>query len=159
MKTIIIYESKYGCVKTCAEYLKKKIDGDVSICNIARESVADLDHCDRVIIGASVYVGSVPKSMKGFCNKNTSKLIKKKINVFLCCLLDGELKTVIDNNFPKELVESALQIRSFGGRVAHDKLKFSDKLIIKAVSKMVKEIDLNADVNYDAMEDFIRKMR
>ncbi|MDU3352327.1 MAG: flavodoxin domain-containing protein, partial [Clostridium sp.] len=61
MNTIIIYSSKYGCTKDCANILKNKLSDNVTIVDINNNNnnnKIELSKFDKIIIGSSIYVGS-----------------------------------------------------------------------------------------------------
>ena len=63
MNTIIIYSSKYGCTKDCANILKNKLSDNVTIVDINNNNKIELSKFDKIIIGSSIYVGSVSKNI------------------------------------------------------------------------------------------------
>ena len=56
MNTIIIYSSKYGCTKDCANILKNKLSDNVTIVDINNNNKIELSKFDKIIIGSSIYV-------------------------------------------------------------------------------------------------------
>lgn len=77
MNTIIIYSSKYGCTKDCANILKNKLSDNVTIVDINNNNKIELSKFDKIIIGSSIYVGSVSKKIQVLCNDNV-ELFKQK---------------------------------------------------------------------------------
>ncbi len=61
MNTIIIYSSKYGCTKDCANILKNKLSDNITIVDINNNNKIELSKFDKIIIGSSIYAGSVSK--------------------------------------------------------------------------------------------------
>lgn len=79
MNTIIIYSSKYGCTKDCANILKNKLSDNVTIVDINNNNKIELSKFDKIIIGSSIYVGSVSKKIQVLCNDNVELLNKNKL--------------------------------------------------------------------------------
>ncbi|CCK98017.1 TPA: flavodoxin [Clostridioides difficile] len=135
MNTIIIYSSKYGCTKDCANILKNKLSDNITIVDINNNNKIELSKFDKIIIGSSIYAGSVSKKIRLLCNDNLELLNKKQVGIFLCCGFSEEADKYLKSNFPSSLLESANAIGIFGGETRLEEMKFLDKLIMKAVSK------------------------
>ena len=136
MKTLIVYASKYGCAADCANYVKTKLSGDVTLVDINKISKQiELDVFDTIIIGGSVYIGKVSKKLSVFCEKNLEVLIKKRIGIFLCCALSEQENEFLTASFPSALLQNAVTTKIFGSEARLQKMTFLDKSIIKAVTK------------------------
>lgn len=61
MKTLILYTSKYGCTKDCANYLKSKLGQQTDIASLDYFQTTDLQHYDWIILGGSIYIGKIQK--------------------------------------------------------------------------------------------------
>jgi len=136
MKTLIIYATKYGCTEDCADYLKTKLTSDTKLIDINKtnEQIALGDY-DTIIIGGSVYIGSVSKKLREFCESNLDILSKKNVGIFLCSAQTDLFSDTLKSNFPAALLESVKTTKLFGSEARFEKMKFFDKLIIKAVTK------------------------
>lgn len=55
MKTAIVYATKYGCTKRCAEILKSYLKGEVTILSVKADKI-NLSQYDAVFIGGSIYI-------------------------------------------------------------------------------------------------------
>ena len=58
MRTLIVYGTKYGCTRKCAELLKERLFGEVCLQN-AKSYRGSLKEYDAVFIGGSVYMGKI----------------------------------------------------------------------------------------------------
>lgn len=139
MRTLIIYYSKYGFTKECAEYLKNNIKGEVKIANISDGSNFELSYYDNIIIGSAVYVGMVNNKIKDFCTKNQGILIDKKTSVFVCSGFSENFELYMNQNFDDKLIESLYCKEHFGGELRISSMSFIDKMITKMVSKSNKD--------------------
>lgn len=131
MSTLIAYASKYGFTENCAKTLSSKLDGRVDVVNLDIKR-PNLEAYDTVIIGGSVYVGKIRKSVRRFCGQNLDRLSKKRLGLFICGLAEGadadrQLQTV----FPKELLAAAAAKESFGGECNFEKMNFFEKAAMK----------------------------
>jgi len=136
MKTLIIYASKYGCTADCADYLKGKLSGDVTLIDINKaDEHIELQKFDTVIIGGSIYAGQLSKKLRMFCKNNIEVLHKKRVGIFLCCAETDKANEFFSANFPSGLLEHAIITRVFGSEARLEKMKFAHKAILKAVTK------------------------
>lgn len=137
MNVIIIYSSKYGCTAACAKYLKAGLSDTVTLTNIdnVNTKTIGLENYDTVILGSSIYVGSISKKMRIFCKENIDLLCRKRVGLFLCCAFPEQLTEYISGNFPPALQKNAVVIKDFGGETNMDKMNAIDKMIMKAVTK------------------------
>lgn len=137
MSTLIIYASKYGCTEKCAELLSKELYGEVDIINIKSMRDIDISKYEKIIIGGSIYIGKIQKEVTEFCSKNLHKLMEKRIGLFICGMQEGDtIKTELNQNFNRALIETAEAKECFGGEFIFEKMNFIEKFIVKKVSKV-----------------------
>lgn len=133
MKTIIIYDSKYGCTKKCAYLLKDKLI-DAEVYNV-KDFHKDINEYDGIIIGSPIYIGKTLKSIRKFCVKNLSILLNKPLALFTCGIRPGEEgKIQLASAYPKELSDKAKVLANFGGEIIYQKLRFLDRKLTNMVS-------------------------
>jgi menaquinone-dependent protoporphyrinogen oxidase len=141
MSTLIIYATKHGCVKSCAEKLSQGLTGKVDIINIKERGISNLDVYDKVVIGGSIYAGRIQKEISDFCSTNLSVLKEKKTGLFICCMVKNNEEAQINGSFPEELLTSAVVKESFGGEFKFKDMNFAEKVITKMVSKALSKKD------------------
>lgn len=135
MNTLIIYGSKYGYTEECVKKLSKKLIGAVDAVNIKKDKVPNLSTYNNVIIGGSIYIGQIQKEIKKFCTDNAEVLKEKRIGLFICCGFEENFQEHIKNAFNKELIDTAVTKKCFGGQLNIEKMNFIDKVITKMVAK------------------------
>ena len=137
MNTIILFSSRYGCAEDCGESLKAGLPGAVKLINMDRVNInaIDLEPYDSVILGSSIYIGSVSKNMKAFCKNNVDVLCRKKVGIYLCSAFSEQADQYASQNFPPALLKHASVIKGFGGEARLNKMKTIDKLIMRAATK------------------------
>jgi len=136
MKTLIVYASKYGSVADCASFLSSKLSGEVSVVDVNKiTQQIDVGSFDRVIIGGSIYAGSVSKKLSEFCKDNLDILLTKVVGIFICCAFGDKLDELLSINFSAALLDVAKSKKHFGGEAKIDEMSFMDKTITKAVMK------------------------
>jgi len=156
MTTLIVYASKYGCTADCANYLKTKLPGDITLIDINKVTKQiELDKFDTIIIGGSVYIGKISKKLRAFCESNLDTLTKKRVGIFLCCALSEQANETIEANFPSSLLKTAKAIKTFGSEARLEKMSFLDKMIIKTFTKGDYS---NFKISYESMDEFVREI-
>lgn len=157
MNTIIIYSSKYGCAKDCADYLKSSLSDNVTLFDINNtdSSIIDLETYDTIILGSSIYIGAISKKMQTFCMKHVDVLSNKTMGIFLCCGFPAEIDSYFTKNFPSLLLEKAAITACFGGDARPQNMKFIDKVVLKVATKGNYE---HLKISYENMDSFIRTL-
>lgn len=61
MKNLIVYATKHGTAKKCAEMLKTRLNGETVLANV-KETPPDLEDFDTVVLGGSIYIGKMQKN-------------------------------------------------------------------------------------------------
>ena len=148
MKVIIIYASRGGVSKRCAEILRDKINSsfEVSVFDIENAPPSP-DSFDVVVIGGSVRMARINKKLKKYLREHAQILNKKHTALFLCCGFPEYFDTYVAKQFPKSIIPS-LGIHCFGGELKPKDLKGIDKLIVKMLREDIQGADYEA---YDAL--------
>lgn len=136
MKTLILYVTTHGATADCAHRLAAALGGDTEVCELKR-FFDDVSRYDCVIVGAPVYGGGIPKSMKEWCAENLSGLRERPFGVFFSCLSESEttVHEYLRRNFPKELSAHAFACDSFGGAYYFTKLNALERAIDRSLAK------------------------
>lgn len=135
MKTLILYSTKYGCTKKCAEILKSYLNGDVYILHI-KSAPASLTEYDTVLIGGSIYMGKIQKEITRFCKHNTKQLLQKKLGLFACCYTPNGTDGFFETLFPKELLCHASYVTAVGGEMNYEKMNVIYRKMFQALKKI-----------------------
>lgn len=133
MKTLIVYATKYGCTKKCAEILETFLDGDVEIIQ-AKNKAINLNDYDNVVIGGSVYMGKMQSDITTFCKGYKSQLLKKRLALFACCYTEDT--EYIKSFFQKELLDHSLCTTTVGGIMNYEKMNFIYRKMFQSLKKI-----------------------
>jgi len=156
MKILILYGTKHGCTEKCAKILSEKLTEKVDLYNLKERKDIDISQYDKVIIGGSIYIGKIRKEVSDFCLQNLNVLKEKSVGLFICCMGEGEaVEKQLNEAFPKELIENAVAKESFGGEFIFKKMNFFERLIVKKVSKIDKDVSNICD---ERIDDFVKAM-
>lgn len=136
MKTLIVYATKYGCTKKCAEILKSFLDGEVEILS-AKSYKIDLTQYDVILIGGSVYMGKIRKEIIQFYKSNKKQLMNKKLGVFVCCYTPNGTEGFLETICPNEILEHAFYVTCVGGEMNYEKMNY----LYRKMFQLLKKID------------------
>lgn len=138
MRTLILYATKSGASKECAEQLTAEIS-DSLICDMAKK-IPDIKAFDAIIVGSGVRMGKFYKSAKNFIDKYTDLLLSKRTAFYLCNAYPDTLQKTIEKNIPNSLINSAACIKSFGGKPPFTAPKNQDWILKDNVKELVQAI-------------------
>ncbi len=156
MGTLIVYSTKYGCTEDCAKKLSEKLNDGAVLCNLKKDKAPELSKYDKVVIGGSMYVGSIQKEVSEFCKNNLESLKNKKLGLYICAMQkDDVIESELKSAFPEELGARAASKECFGGEFIFSKMNFLDKLIVKKVSKIDKD---TSTISVDKIDKFAAAM-
>lgn len=136
MHTIVLYSTKYGGTKVCAEHIAALMPGKTTLHCLDENPEADLSPYDCVALGCSIYISKPRKAVRQFARMHEKELLEKPLGLFMCCIQDIE-KNVTDQfdlTYPRALQEHALAMESFGGLVNFTKLKTMDRIFMNMIA-------------------------
>lgn len=151
MKVLIAYASKTGTTRECALELAKKIP-QVTVIDLNEGSISPGEF-QVIILGSSVRMGRIQKVVKQYILDYMDVLKDKYIGGYICNGFIDQEKTIIEQNFPKEFIEKAFYLKSFGGTLHMDKITGFDMFITKLVTN-----GSGASVNVELLEDRIQEL-
>ncbi|MFP4330652.1 MAG: flavodoxin domain-containing protein [Alkalispirochaetaceae bacterium] len=139
----IYYASRYGAVSDAAERINEFLGGRAELVDLGRQGMPKrVDPHGPVLIGASMYAGSLLKPAREFCARHLRELLSVKVGLFVSCLYEGEeAKRQIERAYPPELRAHAFGAWAIGGRLEIDKLSMLHKLIITKMVKQTEDLD------------------
>ena len=115
MSSLIVYASKYGFTKRCAEILAKKLGENVDIYDL-NSNLPDPMKYDKVMVGGSIYAGKIRKPVMRFCTDNLNTLKGKKLGLFICGMAkEDDAQKQLESSFPQELLAVCAAKGFFGG--------------------------------------------
>jgi len=156
MATLIVYMTTHGCTEKAVRLLMNHLGDDINLVNLEGVADPDLSRYDRVIIGGSIHMGEIQKGLRQYCERNLPVLLKKKVGIFLCCMFEGDVaKRQFEGAWPPELREHATATGLFGGEIRFDKMNVLEKMIVKKVAKIDKDV---SKLNQLAVREFAQEL-
>ena len=136
MKKAILYTSKHGFTKECAEYLASKME-NAEVREIQMEF--DFAPYDHIIFGSFIYEGEIYKEAQKFLKKYKAKLLNRKLDIFCSGLDKKDYEHAIQTSLDPEIFYHA-SIVCPGGQIKLNNLSYFEKRTIK------KRIGITSDV-------------
>lgn len=149
MKHLVLYSSKYGTTKDCAAKIAKAIEGELY--SLDQKHDICLDKYDTITLGTSIYIGKLRKSTQHFITANQDILLKKPLNIFVCCNASTDYEAL----FSKQLVKHCANFTHIGFELRISKMNFLDRFITKKVGGTTEDIN---EIKYDTLNEFIEKL-
>ncbi len=159
MNTLIIYASRYGCTRDCSEYLKNHLDGEVTLISI-EEKIPNINKFDNIIIGGSVYMGKIQRSVLSFCKRNRDILMKKSTGFFICCYTPKETDKFIEKFFERDILNHARCIAIFGGEMRYEKMNILYRKLFSSLNRIedYRKNFQEPKIDYDEIDSFAKIM-
>jgi len=153
MKTLILYTSKYGATKEISQRIAQKMES-ATICDLKQGDIPPIMGFDRIIIGSSVYAGSIRKEAKAFAKNNAAALGEKTVGLFISGFVEDD--KYFATNFPQNLLDKVKAKGFLGGIFDPQKANGLERLIVKAV---MKKSDYIEKIDDAAIEKFVNIIR
>ncbi len=154
MKTLILYATKHGATRRIAQELQKELD-DAQLADLGAGPAPDLKAAEQVIVGSSVYAGTLRKEAKDFLAANEAELLQKPLGLFVSGLDMGGAEGTLARNGPKALVDHAKAKAVLGGAFDPRTGGFFERLIMRLITKTSGPVDR---VSSDAIRQFAKDM-
>lgn len=132
MKTIIIYASKQGTSRACAEYLNRQFN-NTCIYELGVDALPDIDTEDHLIIITGIYAGRIHKRMRTFLQQSKTMLTNRDLDVIVCAGSESEFKVVISKVLAN-ITGVKYQTHYAGFRYNFAKLNVLERFIVKKIA-------------------------
>jgi menaquinone-dependent protoporphyrinogen oxidase len=146
MKSIILYDSKYGSTKKCAQIIKE--NNKTEMVHI-KDFSNDIKDYDSIVIMSPVYMGQIKKSIKTFLESNHHILLSKKLTICITAMNTDEYTDMLKRNFEQVILESADFIYA-GGAYYFEKMNFIYRFIVKKIAGVSKTTE---SINYSKLKE------
>lgn len=153
MKTLILYATKHGAAKEIAARIAARIP-DSTVCDIKSNNLPPISQFDCIILGASLYAGTIQKEAKTFLTQNSDTLRGKRIGLYLSGMDASREKEFFEANFSSEILQAATVKSFLGGVFDPKKAGVMERLIMKAVAKQSAYTNTISD---DKIEQFVKE--
>ena len=162
VKTLVIYNSKYGYTKKYALWLAEKLNADICESKNLKNSL--LNDYSTILFGSSLYAGGCKAAQ--LIVKHFEQIKDKKVALFTCGLMDVnkesniiEINKALDKIITPE-IRNRIKIFHIRGGVDYSNLNFIHKMMMKAVYSIASKKTENelTDMEKDIVEIFGQKI-
>lgn len=150
MNTVLLYSSKYGTTKKCAELLAQKLT-QCTLISLDAQPDFDVTDYQNIIIGTSVYMGQIRKTVKNYLTNHVDLLKSKNVSYFFCCNDTTDHLTLV----PDQLKTESTIITQFGFELNQSKMNFFDGLVTKMIAKTSETVSM---IKFDAIESMAKRV-
>ena len=155
MKTLILYATKHGAAAEIAGRIAAQIDGAVTH-DLKQQPIPSIDDFDCIIVGSSIYAGTMRKEARNYLDENCAELSKKKLGLFISGMgVDGE-DGVLKQSFSDELLQAVKAANVLGGIFDPVKASFFERLIMRIVTK---QSGYMSNINDERISKFVEAMK
>ncbi|HNW51472.1 MAG TPA: flavodoxin domain-containing protein [Prolixibacteraceae bacterium] len=135
MRTAIVYASKHGTTAKVAENIQKMLPlGEAVLLNLADNKTIEFHLFDRILIGSSVYAGSIQPKARKFVAQNMVDLLQKEVGIFVCCMFFEKANEQIEKGFPEVLRKHARSIKHMGGEFLFDEMNMIERFLVEKIT-------------------------
>lgn len=146
MNTLIVYYSKYGATERLAKQFQQQLSCDC----LSTDEIKDISQYQQIILGCSVYAGTLDAKMKTFCSQHQEQLIQKRCLLFLCGLNENQTEKVITENLGETFTQALTYSDTLGGVLDFTQISFMERQILKLINAKAKFIDhIEKNKRYD----------
>ena len=140
MNILIVYASRLGASRFCAELLRDKLNKryEVTCADIA--DAPDPSDFDVVVVGGSIRFERLDKRLKKYIKTHRKILEQKESAFFLCCAFAIEWEDYADAQLPHRM-QFSLGRYCFGGELKPEKARGLDKFLIKRMRGHIRSRD------------------
>lgn len=143
--------SRHGSTEKLVRHLANCFSGDIHVFNLAEDTHPDIKEFDGVIIGGSIHYGSIQRQIQLFCKRNLHELLKKRLGLFVCCLLSTRDSDQFERAYPLILKAHCVAAAAFEGDLIYSKLNVFERIIFNPQKE---ERDVIA-INESSLEAFV----
>lgn len=159
MKIALIYMSRHGTTEKLAKNLAKRLSGEVHLFNLAEDIHPNINEFDSLILGGSIHYGSIQREIQLFCRRNLPELLKKRLGLFVCCLLSTRDSDQFERAFPLVLRAHCSAAAAFEGDLIYGKLNALERIVFNPQKEERDVIAINESSLEAFVESFTRGVR
>lgn len=149
MKIAIIYATRGGTTRECANILAQELKNDeITLLEIGKNEI-ELDGFDLVVLGYPIRMARAMSSARKFIKQNKEKLATLCVAYFICCGFTDCFEEYAEKTIPSPLYERAIAMSCFGGSLDHTRFKGFDRFLVKTIRDEILGGGDNADQRSD----------
>ena len=155
MKTLIIFQTKYGSTRQYAEWIQTDLKADLE--NVNNADKIDFSKYDRIIFGSLFYMGKI--KIKPFIVKHWDKIKNKKLVLYSVSGRkedDPNVQVDYKKNFDLKY-RRKMKYFNVQGRITYKDFTLIDQFLVKLARK--KELDAVKKENLKGILKYVKKIK
>lgn len=140
MKILIVYATRGGASRFCAELLRDKLQNRHEVTCVEIGQAPTPDGFDVAVVGGSIRFEKLDKRLKAYIKAHRQALEQMPSAFFLCCGFPIEWEDYADAQLPSGM-QFSLGRHCFGGELKPEKLRGFDKLAVKLMRGHIRSRD------------------
>ena len=160
MNTAILYFSKHGTTEKVANLIAERLGkNQTEVIDLKKVKNPDIQSFDRIILGCGIYAGKPSKSFQDFCTRNLTTFLSKKIGLFVCGMeisVEKQQQELL-NAYHTDLLQHATAKSFLGGEFNFEKMNFAERLIIKRIANINKNVSAIKKAEITSFVNLIKK--
>lgn len=158
MKNLLVYRSKHGSIEEVMKYIQDNLpeESQNTLINLKKNKESfKIQDANNIIIGTSVYAGTIHSEIKHFIKDNYSLLKDKNIYMIISCADKDKIPEVLDKNFG-ENKDCINEVIYAGYAFKLEDMGFFEKMIIKKITKIEKS---QKNLKMGAVNDLLDRLK
>ena len=146
MKILIVYSSRNGVAKKCAELLANELADEhmSTLVDCRKEDIPAPAGFDAVVIGSSVRMENIDRRVRKYVRENLEALNSMPCAIYICCGFTRLFSEYAEALFPKRF-QPSLGAHLFGGELKPERVRGFDKLVVASMRNSIQTQDFEED--------------
>ena len=140
MNILIVYASRWGAARYCAELLRDKLNKRHSVTCVDVALAPDPREFDVAVVGGSIRYERLDKRLRQYIKAHRETLEQMPAAFFLCCAFAVEWEDYADAQLPHRM-QFSLGRHCFGGELKPEKARGIDRFLIKRMRGHIRSRD------------------
>jgi menaquinone-dependent protoporphyrinogen oxidase len=149
LKIAIVYSTKGGTTRECAQLLSRELGNSTVELFELGKGEPELTEYDICVLGFHIRMGKADKRARAYMKAHADDLKSMKAAYFICCGFVDCFDEYAEKSIPKALRENAVTVACLGGSLDYERFKGFDRFIVKAVRAEILGGGENADQRQD----------
>lgn len=157
MKTLIVYATKFGAVEKAAELINSKLIDKAEVIDLKKNKAPKAEDYDFILIGGSIHMGKIQKSISSYIDKNKDVLMKKRIGLFISCGYHENIEDYLHTVLGDKLYKHAEIKADVGYAYYLEKMNAIFRKMIKGIAKIESTVENYNEAEIDKIITLLNK--
>ncbi len=155
MKTAIVYSSKTGTVKKCAELIRDMLS-DAELFSLEKRS-CDFSRFDTLVFGTYIRMGRPSRALVKLAKKNPTLPEKWRCAVFVCGCTGNPVEA-LNKALPEEFLSHCVIVSGFGGELSPENASGLEKKMLQKMLGDARASESVPEINIEKINLFVEEI-